>query len=140
MTNVAKRILIVDDTEAMRKILRTMLRGEEYDVVGEARDGEQAIEMAQLLRPEIVFLDIEMPKMGGLEALGEIRRLLPETIVLMVTSHTQRDMVQSAIAGGAVGYIVKPFSASRVIAAIRAAVAKQTQSGGDAAQTSPQEQ
>ena len=139
MAKVAKRILIADDTEAMRKILLTMLRGEEYEVVGEARDGQQAIDMAQLLRPEIVFLDIEMPKMGGLEALGEIRKLLPETIVLMVTSHTQRDLVERAIAGGAVGYIVKPFSASRVFAAIRAAVANQTLGGGDAAQSGPSE-
>jgi DNA-binding NarL/FixJ family response regulator len=134
MTNAAKRILIVDDTEIFRKVLVTMLREEKYDVVGEARDGQQAIEMSQLLKPEIILLDIEMPKMDGLEVLSEIRKLLPETIVLMVTSHTQRDMVQSAIAGGAVGYIVKPFSASRVFAAIKAAIANQTLSGVDAPQ------
>lgn len=134
MNNAAKRILIVDDNEVIRKVLLTMLRGEEYDVVGEARDGQQAIEMAQVIRPEIVLLDIEMPKMDGLGVLSQIRKLLPETIVLMVTSHTQRDKVQSAIAGGAAGYIVKPFSASRVFAAIKAAVANQTLIGVDAPQ------
>jgi two-component system chemotaxis response regulator CheY len=137
MTMVAKRMLIVDDNDAMCTILRTMLRGEEYDVVGEARNGEQAIEMAQRLQPEIVCLDIEMPKMGGLDALGEIRKLLPQAIVLMVTSHTEREMVQSAIAGGAAGYIVKPFNASRVLAAIKAAVANQSPNGGNPPATDP---
>ena len=125
MTTNARRLLIVDDNDVMRTLLRTLLRGEEYDVVGEASNGEQALEMAQRLKPDLVCLDIEMPKMGGLEVLGEIRKLLPETIVLMVTSHTEREMVQTAIRAGAAGYIVKPFNASKVLAGIKAAIAQQ---------------
>lgn len=124
MAKSSKRLLIVDDSEITRALLRSLLRHEDYDVVGEASDGQQAIDMAQRLKPDIVCLDVDMPKMGGLEALGELRRLLPRTAVLMVTAHAERETVQTAIANGAVGYIVKPFNAGRVLAAIAAAVAR----------------
>ena len=124
MAKIAKRLLIVDDSDITRTLLRTLLRGEEYDVVGEAVNGEQAVEMALRLKPEIVCLDIDMPKMGGLEVLSRIRQSLPHTAVLMVTAHTERETVQTAIANGAAGYIVKPFNAGRVLAAIAAAVAR----------------
>ncbi|MDD5248417.1 MAG: response regulator [Rhodocyclaceae bacterium] len=124
MAKIPRRMLIVDDSEITRALLRTLLRGEEYDVVGEASNGEQAIEMVQRLKPEIVCLDVDMPKMGGLEALAKIRELLPRTLVLMVTAHTERETVQTAIANGAAGYIVKPFNAGRVLAAIAAAAAR----------------
>lgn len=124
MAKSPKRLLIVDDSEITRALLRTLLRNEDYDVVGEAGDGQQAIDIAQRLKPDIVCLDVDMPKMGGLEALGELRRLLPQTAVLMVTAHAERETVQTAIANGAVGYIVKPFNAGRVLAAIAAAAAR----------------
>lgn len=124
MAKSPTRILIVDDNDMTRAMLRALLRGEDYDVVGEAGNGEQAIEMAQRLKPDIVCLDIEMPKMGGLEALAQIRQILPPPAVLMVTANTERETVQTAIANGAAGYIVKPFNAGRVLAAIEAAVAR----------------
>ena len=98
--------------------------GQQYDVVAEATNGEMAVEMALRLKPDIVCLDVDMPKMGGLEALAKIRAALPQTIVLMVTAHTERETVQTAIAGGAAGYIVKPFNSGRVLATIAAALAK----------------
>lgn len=125
MAKVAKRLLIVDDSDITRTLLRTLLRGEDYDVVGEAGNGEQAVEMALRLKPEIICLDIDMPKMGGLEVLARIRETLPQTAVLMVTAHAERETVQTAIANGAAGYIVKPFNSGRVLAAIAAAVARQ---------------
>lgn len=125
MAKIAKRLLVVDDSDITRTLLRTLLRGEEYDVVGEAVNGEQAVEMALRLKPDIICLDVDMPKMGGLEVLAKIREALPQTAVLMVTSHTERETVQTAIANGAAGYIVKPFNAGRVLAAIEAAVARQ---------------
>jgi two-component system chemotaxis response regulator CheY len=121
MAGRAKRLLIADDTEITRALLRAMLRGEDYDVVGEACNGEQAIELAQRLKPDIVCLDIDMPKMGGIEALAEIRRLLPTAAVLMITAHTERETVQNAIANGAVGYLIKPLKIGRVLAAVAAA-------------------
>jgi two-component system chemotaxis response regulator CheY len=129
MAKIPRRMLIVDDSEITRALLRTLLRGEDYDVVGEACNGEQAVEMAQRLKPEIVCLDVDMPKMGGLEALAKIRELLPRTLVLMVTAHTERETVQTAIANGAAGYIVKPFNSGRVLAAIAAAVSRLPKAG-----------
>lgn len=124
MGKIARRVLIVDDSDITRVMLRTLLRAEEYDIVGEAGNGEQAIEQAERLKPEIICLDVDMPKMGGLEALAHIRQLLPEAVVLMVTAHAERETVQTAIANGAVGYIVKPFNSGRVLAAIAAAAAR----------------
>jgi len=125
MDKPRKRLLIVDDSDLTRALLRGLLRNEEqYDVVAEATNGEMAVEMALRLKPDIVCLDVDMPKMGGLEALAKIRAALPQTIVLMVTAHTERETVQTAIAGGAAGYIVKPFNSGRVLAAIAAALAK----------------
>jgi two-component system chemotaxis response regulator CheY len=124
MSKPTKRVLIVDDNSIMRMLLRTLLRGEEFVVVGEAGNGEQALELAERLRPDIVCLDIEMPKIGGLEVLPQIRQRVPIAVVLMVTGHTDRETVQAAIDKGAAGYILKPFSAGRVLEAIAAAIAK----------------
>ncbi|MBI4985299.1 MAG: response regulator transcription factor [Rhodocyclales bacterium] len=128
MTQARKRMLIVDDNDLTRALLRGLLRNEEeYEVVGEASNGEMAVELTQRLKPDIVCLDVDMPKMGGLEALARIREISPQTVVLMVTAHTERETVQTAIAHGAAGYIVKPFNAGRVLSAIEAAMAKVVQ-------------
>jgi two-component system chemotaxis response regulator CheY len=129
MQNRPKRLMIVDDTEITRALLRAMLRGADYNVVGEACNGEQAIELAQRLRPDIVCLDVDMPKMDGLEALAAIHKLLPHTAVLMITAHTERETVQNAIAHGAVGYIIKPLKIGRVLEAVAAAAARLPASG-----------
>lgn len=125
MAKPRKRLLIVDDNDLTRALLRGLLRNEEaYDVVAEASNGEMAVEMALRFKPDVVCLDIDMPKLGGLEALVKIRAELPNTVVLMVTAHAERETVQTAIANGAAGYIVKPFNSGRVLVAIEAALAK----------------
>ena len=124
---VAKRtatVLIVDDNDAMRSLLRVILRDDELEVIGEAGNGEQGLEMALRLRPDIICLDVVMPKLGGLEALGKLREQLPKTPVLMVTGNADRETVEAAIRGGAAGYIVKPFNAARVLDTVRAALGK----------------
>ncbi len=118
------RIQLVDDNEVTRALLRGILRGEEYEVVGEARDGENGLEMALRLRPDVLCLDISMPKTDGLEVLRQVRTQIPETVVLMVTAHTEREMVQQAIQSGASGYIVKPFNSGKVLDAIGRAVGR----------------
>jgi two-component system chemotaxis response regulator CheY len=120
----AIRIQLVDDNEVTRALLRGLLRGEEYDVVGEASDGEHGLEMALRLRPDVLCLDISMPKADGLEVLRQVRAQAPETVVLMITAHTEREMVQQAIQSGASGYIVKPFNAGKVLDAICRAVGR----------------
>jgi len=108
-------IMIVDDNDMMRSILRAMLRGEEYEVIGEARNGNIAVDMADRLKPDIVCLDVMMPEKDGLEALSEIKAARPETEIVMITSNADPDTVQESIMNGASGFIVKPFNAARVL-------------------------
>lgn len=115
MTNRRTTVMIVDDNDMMRSILRGMLRGEAYEVVGEARNGILAVEMADRLKPDIVCLDVMMPEKNGIEALVEIKAARPETAVVMITSNADADTVQQSIGNGASGFIIKPFNAARVL-------------------------
>jgi two-component system chemotaxis response regulator CheY len=108
-------VIIADDNDMMRSILRGMLRGEEYDVVGEARNGLHAVDMVERLKPDIVCMDVVMPEKNGVEALCEIKAKLPETEVIMVTSNSDPETVQESIQNGASGFIIKPFNAARVL-------------------------
>ena len=107
--------MIVDDNDMMRSILRAMLRGEEYEVVGEARNGSVAVDMAERLKPQIICMDVMMPEKNGIDALCEIRATRPETAIIMITSNADPDTVQESIQNGASGFIVKPFNAARVL-------------------------
>ena len=109
-------VLIVDDNDVMRTLLRGILRAEdEYEVIGEARNGEVALEMTKRLRPNIVCMDVMMPVMSGIDALREIKVDCPETVVVMVTGNASAENVQESIQNGAVGFIVKPFNAAKVL-------------------------
>lgn len=108
-------IIIVDDNDMMRSILRGMLRGEEYDVVGEARNGVAAVDLVERLKPDIACMDVMMPEKNGIEALCEIKAAHPETEVIMVTSNSDPETVQESIQNGASGFIIKPFNAARVL-------------------------
>jgi len=119
------RVMIADDDGLTRALLRGLLRNESgYEVIAEAGNGEVAVETAVRLKPDVIFLDVTMPKLGGIEALKQLREQLPGTPVLMVTGHADRETVQTSIDGGAAGYIVKPFNAARVMAALKAARVK----------------
>ena len=115
MTRKRISIVIVDDNDMMRGILRGILRGEEYDVVGEARNGHSAVDIVNRLKPDIVCMDIMMPEMDGIEALCEIKAKNPNVEVVMVTSNSDEDTVQDSIQNGASGFIIKPFNAARVL-------------------------
>jgi len=108
-------VIIADDNDMMRSILRGMLRGEEYDVVGEARNGLSAVDMVERLKPDIVCMDVVMPEKNGVEALSEIKAKLPDTEVIMVTGNADPETVQESIQNGASGFIIKPFNAARVL-------------------------
>jgi two-component system, chemotaxis family, chemotaxis protein CheY len=123
-------IMIVDDNDMMRSILRAMLRGEEYEIVGEARNGQIAVDMAERLKPDIVCLDVVMPEMDGLAALAAIKAARPETGIVMITSNTDPETVQQAIMGGASGFIVKPFNAARVLDTLEKVASRQRQKAG----------
>jgi len=108
-------VLIIDDNETTRSMLRMIIQGETYHVVGEANNGASGLERARKLRPDIVCLDIVMPDSDGLEVLAEIKQALPNTAVLMVTASNDRETVLTAIRRGASGFIIKPFNTGIVL-------------------------
>ncbi len=108
-------VLLVDDNDMMRALLRGILRSEHVEVIGETRDGVHAIEMAERLKPDVILLDIMMPAMDGLEALREIHRQQPDTKVIMITGSPSAENVQESIDNGASAFIVKPFNAAKVL-------------------------
>ncbi|MGW1542835.1 ANTAR domain-containing response regulator [Streptomyces sp. NPDC002309] len=120
------RVVIAEDEALIRLDLKEMLEEEGYTVVGEAGDGEQAVELAREHRPDLVILDVKMPKLDGISAAEKITE---ESIapVLMLTAFSQRDLVERARDAGAMAYLVKPFSKSDVVPAIEMAVSRYTQ-------------
>lgn len=110
-----RRLLIVDDDAIIRETLRILLRGNGFDVVGEASDGIKAMQMMEKHNPGIVLLDISMPGASGLEVLEEIRQRYPKTQVIMISGEAKSDTVKQAVESGAVGYIVKPFNTANVV-------------------------
>jgi len=127
MSKTRVSVVIVDDNDMMRTILRSILRGEEYDVVGEARNGVLAVEIVERMKPDIVCMDVLMPEKNGLEAMAEIKQTLPETEFIMITGSADPETVQDAIMNGAGGYIVKPFNAARVLDALKKAASRARQ-------------
>ena len=111
-------VLIVDDNEIMRSLLKAILREEPYEVVGEARDGISALESLARLTPDIVLLDVVMPEIDGIEVLRNARRDHPDTAVIMVTGNASAENVQEALKSGAAGSVVKPFNAAKVVDAL----------------------
>jgi response regulator NasT len=121
--NAPKRVLIAEDEALIRLDLAEMLTEEGFEVVGQAVDGEQAVVMAIDLRPDLVILDVKMPKKDGIEAAGEIvaDQIAP---VVILTAFSQRDLIERARDAGAMAYLVKPFSKADLLPAIELAVAR----------------
>ncbi|MGV8110370.1 response regulator [Methanospirillum sp.] len=109
------RILVVDDTRFMRTILVNILTEEGFEIVGEAEDGQQAVEMYLTTKPDLVLMDIIMPKMDGMMALKTILGINPEAKVLMVTAIQSIEMAKLAFKCGAVSYIMKPFQKQGIL-------------------------
>ena len=118
-----RRVLIAEDEALIRLDLAEMLAEEGFDVVGEAADGEQAVALALELRPDLVILDVKMPKKDGIEAAAEIvgEQVAP---VVILTAFSQRELVERARDAGAMAYLVKPFSKADLLPAIELAVAR----------------
>jgi two-component system, NarL family, response regulator LiaR len=122
------RILLVDDHSVVRKGLRTFLSYDpELEVVGEAADGAQALHLAKELTPDVVVMDLLMPGIDGIAATAAIRRALPETEVLALTSVLEDASVVGAVRAGAIGYLLKDTQAEALCQAIKAAAAGQVQ-------------
>ncbi len=117
------RVLIAEDEALIRLDLREMLEEEGFEVVGEAADGERAVELATELTPDLVICDVKMPKMDGIAAAAQITeaRIAP---VVMLTAFSQRDLIERARDAGAMAYLVKPFQKRDLLPAIEMATSR----------------
>lgn len=123
VTNMKRaKVLIVDDNDLMRTLLRGILRNEEYDILGEARNGALALEFIRRDKPDLICMDVLMPEMDGLEALQKIKADYPEIRVVMITGNPSMENVQASIKSGASGFIVKPFNAGTVLDTLKKAL------------------
>lgn len=112
------RILIVDDAKFLRVALAKAIEDTGHRVIGEAETGKEAVQLYRDLRPDLVFMDITMPDMDGIEAVQQIRKEFPNAKIIMCSAMGQHKMVLKAIEAGAKDFIVKPFEESRIMEAI----------------------
>ncbi|MCJ0893590.1 MULTISPECIES: ANTAR domain-containing response regulator [unclassified Rhodococcus (in: high G+C Gram-positive bacteria)] len=117
------RVVVAEDESLIRLDLVEMLREEGYDVVGEAADGQQAVELAVELRPDLVIMDVKMPRRDGIDAASEIaeKRIAP---VVILTAFSQRELVEKARDAGAMAYLVKPFTKADLMPAVELAASR----------------
>ncbi len=116
------RLLLVDDHRMLRETLKRSMLDEGFEVVGEASDGLEGVEMAAALQPDVVLMDVTMPEIDGVEATRRIVEARPESRVIMLTMHADQDVLSGAIRAGACGYLVKDCSFEEVAATVREAM------------------
>lgn len=118
-----RRVVVAEDEALIRLDLAEMLREEGYEVVGEAGDGQEAVELAESLRPDLVIMDVKMPRRDGIDAASEIasKRIAP---IVVLTAFSQRELVERARDAGAMAYLVKPFNITDLVPAIEVAVSR----------------
>jgi DNA-binding NarL/FixJ family response regulator len=117
----SRRVLVVEDSEPFRKfICSTFGKRREWQIVGEVTDGLEAVQKAENLRPDLVVLDIGLPKLNGIEAARRIRKRSPESKILFVSQESSPDIVQGALGTGAHGYVVKTDAGSELLGAVDA--------------------
>lgn len=112
-------VLMVDDSKTSRKILRSVLERGDFEVIGEAANGEEGFLKYKELRPDVVTMDITMPLMDGIESLSLIRKENAEAKVVMITAAGQKEKMVEALKRGAEEYIVKPFDENEVLATLK---------------------
>lgn len=113
------RLMLADDHRMLREGLSRSMSEHGFDVVGEARDGAEAVNMAQRLTPDVILMDVSMPEMDGVEACRQVRAAVPETKVVMLTMHADQEVLANAIRAGACGYLVKDCSTEEIAGAVR---------------------
>lgn len=124
---MGKRILIVDDAAFMRMMIKNIVTKHGYEVVGEAENGQVAVELYKQLKPDLVTMDITMPEMNGIEGVKAIRQIDPNANIIMCSAMGQQAMVMEAIQAGAKDFIVKPFQQERILQAIERVLARAAQ-------------
>jgi len=124
---LSKRILIVDDAAFMRMMIKNIVSKNGYEVVGEAENGQVAVELYKKHKPDLVTMDITMPEMNGIEGVKAIREIDPGANIIMCSAMGQQSMVMEAIQAGAKDFIVKPFQQDRILQAIGRVLARSDQ-------------
>jgi DNA-binding NarL/FixJ family response regulator len=127
------RVLIVDDHPLTRDALATLLAGNDFDVVGQASDGREAIELAAQLRPQLVLLDLSMPGVDGLSALPGLRDAAPDAEVIVLTASGTEDNLLAAIRAGAAGYLLKSEPPDRIVDFLRGVARGEAAHSGEVA-------
>jgi len=118
--------MLADDHRMLREGLRRSMTDQGFDVVGEARDGDEAIRLAEELMPEVILMDVTMPEVDGVEATRQIRQQFPEIRIVMLTMHADQEVLAAAIRAGASGYLVKDCSTEEIASAVRMAASGET--------------
>ncbi len=121
---MGKRILIVDDAAFMRMMIKNIVTKNGYEVVGEAENVHEAVDLYQRLKPDLVTMDITMPEMSGIDGVRAIRSIDPDANIIMCSAMGQQAMVMEAIQAGAKDFIVKPFQQDRILQAIERALVR----------------
>jgi two-component system chemotaxis response regulator CheY len=121
------RVLIADDASFMRQMIREIIEPEGYEVVGEATDGMEAVEQYEELHPDLVTMDIVMPKRSGIDAVKGILEKTPDAQVVMCSALGQETLVMEALQAGAKDFIVKPFKPDNVLATLRKVLEKKSE-------------
>lgn len=118
-TKKRRKIIVADDVEFIRDSLKSILSTNDYDLIGEATEGKELLDMLKFKEPDIIFLDINMPVMDGITALKRIIKEYPKIKVIMCSAVTDKVIIDSAIAAGASGYITKPFFPDAIIKSLK---------------------
>jgi DNA-binding NarL/FixJ family response regulator len=129
------RVLIVDDHPLTRDALATLLAGNDFEVVGQASDGKEAIELARTLRPQLVLLDLSMPELDGLSALPGLRDAVPDAEVIVLTASGTEDNLLAAIRAGAAGYLLKSEPPDRIVDFLRGVARGEAALSGEVARS-----
>jgi len=129
------RVLIVDDHPLTRDALATLLAGNDFDVVGQASDGQEAIDVAAKLRPQLVLLDLSMPGLDGLSALLGLRAAVPDAEVIVLTASGTEENLLAAIRAGAAGYLLKSEPPDKIVAFLRGVVRGEAALSGEVARS-----
>ncbi len=124
---MAKTIMIVDDVPFVRQTLNEILTAAHYQVVGEASDGQEAIALYTKLRPDLVTMDVVMPKVSGIDAAKTIIKMDKNAKVVIISAMGQESLIMEAINAGAMDYILKPFSAKDVLKTVERALLDENQ-------------
>ena len=120
------RLMLADDHRMLREGLSRSMREEGFDIVAEARNGAEAVQLATQVKPDVILMDVTMPELDGVEACRQIRDAFPSARIVMLTMHADQDVLANAIRAGASGYLVKDCSTNEIASAVRMAAAGDT--------------